>query len=57
MKVSLSFKVDPRIKQTLEKLAQQENRSVANYVVTLLLKHFKEKGIDWQKEDKEKPNK
>ena len=50
-KVSLSFKVDPRLKKAIEALAVKENRSLSNYVITLLMKHLEEKGIDWQKED------
>jgi len=50
--MSLSFKVDPRIKKALEDLAAKENRSLSNYVLTLLLKHLKEKGIDWEKPPK-----
>jgi predicted transcriptional regulator len=56
MKMTLSFKVDIRIKRSLEKLAEKENRSLSNYVVTLLLRHFEEKGIDWRKEGEEKPS-
>ena len=51
-KMSLSFKVDPQLKNAIEDLAKQENRSLSNYVVTLLMKHLKEKGIDWQKGEK-----
>jgi predicted transcriptional regulator len=51
MKVTLSFKVDPRVKGALEKLAQSENRSLSNYVITLLLKHLREHGIDWREEE------
>lgn len=51
-KVSLSFKVDPRIKKALEILAQKENRSLSNYVITYLIKHLESFGINWQKEDK-----
>ncbi len=57
MKVSLSFKVDVRIKKALEKLAEKENRSLSNYVITTLIRHLEEKGIDWRKENKEKPSK
>lgn len=48
--MTLSFKVDPRLKEALERLANKENRSLSNYVVTALMKHLKEQGIDWQKE-------
>ena len=45
-KVSLSFKVEPEFKEALERLARQENRSLSNYVQTVLLKHLQEKGVD-----------
>lgn len=53
----LSFKVDPRIKKALLKLAEKENRSLSNYVITLILRHLEEKGVDWRKEVGEKPSK
>ncbi len=48
--MTLSFKVDPRLKKALEDLAVEENRSLSNYVVTLLMKHLDEKGGNWKKE-------
>ncbi len=51
-KVSLSFKVDIRLKKALESLARKENRSLSNYVITLLMKHLDEKGIDWKQSKK-----
>jgi predicted transcriptional regulator len=55
-KMSLSFKVDQRLKKALETLARKENRSLSNYVITLLMKHLDEKGITWKKPEK-KPKK
>ena len=49
-KMTLSFKVDPRLKKGLEDLALKENRSLSNYVVTTLMKHLEDQGIDWRKE-------
>ena len=43
-KVSLSFKVEQRLKEALEALAAKDNRSLSNYVITVLLKHVEEKG-------------
>jgi len=40
--MSLSFKVDPRLKKALENLSVKENRSLSNYVITLLMKHSTE---------------
>lgn len=50
MKDTLSFKVDPRIKKAILELAEKENRSLSNYVVTLLIGHLDEHGIDWRRE-------
>ena len=52
-KMSLSFKVDPRLKKALENLAEKENRSLSNYVITFLMKHLEGQGIDWRKQDTE----
>lgn len=52
--MSLSFKVDSRLKKALEDLAIKENRSLSNYVITLLIRHLEAKGIDYKKE---KPSK
>ncbi len=51
--MSLSFKVNPGLKRALEKLAQKENRSLSNYVVTLLMRHLEEQGTNWQEEESE----
>jgi predicted transcriptional regulator len=55
MKVVISFKIDDRIKQSLQKLAEQENRNLSNYVTTVLIKHLEDRGVDWK--DQEKPSK
>lgn len=51
-KMSLSFKVDSRLKKALEGLATKENRSLSNYVVTVLIRHLEERDIDYKKEKK-----
>lgn len=56
-KMSLSFKTDPRLVEALKKLANKENRSLANYVITVLMNHLKENGIDWREESEKKPQK
>ncbi|MCK4728875.1 MAG: ribbon-helix-helix protein, CopG family [Desulfobacterales bacterium] len=48
-KMVISFKIDEKIKAALQKLAEDENRSLSNYVTTLLLEHLKSKNIDWHK--------
>ena len=50
-KMSLSFKVDPRLKKALEDQAKKENRSLSNYVTTLLMKHLEDHGIDWREKE------
>lgn len=44
-KAVLSFKVELDFKKALEQLAEKENRSLSNYVQTILLNHLKEQGI------------
>jgi len=56
-KMSLSFKVDPRLKKALEDLAVKENRSLSNYVITFLMKHLQDRDIDWRKIPEKKDKK
>ena len=44
-KVTISFMIDAWIKEAVQKLAKAENRSLSNYVATILLEHLKKKGI------------
>ncbi len=39
----LSFKVDEKLKKQLEEFAKTENRSLSNYIVTVLLRHIEAK--------------
>ena len=55
--MSLSFKVDPRLKKALENLAVKENRSLSNYVITLLMKHLEEQGVNWREMSENKAKK
>ena len=55
--MSLSFKVDPRMKNALEDLAEKENRSLSNYVITLFMKHLEERGVDWRGKDHKRSKK
>jgi predicted transcriptional regulator len=48
MKTTLSFKIDPKIKNAILKLAEKENRSLSNYVVTVLIRHLEEQNISWR---------
>jgi len=56
-KMSLSFKVDPRMKDALEALAEKENRSLSNYVITVLMKHLEEREVDWRRAVEKKSKK
>jgi hypothetical protein len=51
MKVVISFKVDKTLREALRKLADQENRSLSNYIQTLLIHHLQDKDIDWQEKE------
>ena len=51
MKMVLSFKVDKQLKEALQKLADEEYRSLSNYVLMVLKKHLDEKGVAWQKDN------
>lgn len=55
--MTLSFKVDPRMKKALEDLADKENRSLSNYVITILMQHLEQKEISWREESEKKPKK
>jgi predicted transcriptional regulator len=48
MKETLSFKIDSRIKAAILELARKENRSLSNYVVTVLMRHLEIKGVKWR---------
>jgi predicted transcriptional regulator len=52
MKMVLSFKVDSRIKDALQKLADEENRSLSNYIVTVLIRHLEKLGIHYKNPSK-----
>ena len=47
----ISFKIDSTVKEALQKLAKEENRSLSNYVSTLLIDHLKSKGVDRREEE------
>ena len=53
-KMIISFQIDERIKTALQKLAEDETRSLSNYVVTIFKKHLENLGIDWRKEKPKK---
>lgn len=53
----LSVKIDRKMKQALEKLAEKEFSPVATIVKKALDKYLQEQGIDWREEPEEKPKK
>lgn len=55
--MTLSFKVDPRMKKALEDLAEKENRSLSNYVITLLMQHLEQKEVTWREDPERKSKK
>ena len=49
----MSFKIDKKLKETLQTLADKEYRSLSNYVLMVLKKHLDDKGIEWREEGAE----
>ena len=53
----ISIKVDPKMKNALEKLAKQEFSSVSGILKKAAEKYLLEHDIDWRKEETEEANK
>ncbi len=53
----LSIKIDPRMKQALEEVAEREFAPVTTIVKKALDKYLQEQGIDWRKELEKKRKK
>ena len=50
----IGFKATKEFKEFLKKMAEQENRTLSNFIVNALLTYIKEhQGVDW-KAEKEK---
>ena len=49
----VSFKIDSKIKRMLQKLANEETRTLSNYLVTIIQNHLRAKGIEWRDEEPE----
>ena len=49
----VSFKIDSKIKLMLQKLADEETRTLSNYLVTIIQDHLRAKGIEWRDEELE----
>lgn len=52
----VSFKIDSSIKETLQKLAAEDTRTLSNYLVTIIQDHLKAKGILWGAEEQYEEN-
>ena len=46
----ISLKIDPKMKNALEKFAEKEFSPVSAIVKKAIEKYLKEQGIDWRKE-------
>ena len=56
-KVVVSFKVDSKIKEILQRLAEEDTRTLSNYLVTIIQDHLKAKGILWGAEEEHEEDK
>ena len=52
-KAVVSFKIDPKIKLILQKLAEEETRTLSNYLVTIIQSHLEAKNIEWREHELE----
>jgi uncharacterized protein (DUF1778 family) len=49
----IGFRVTPEFKKFLQKQADEENRTLSNFIENGILTYIKEhKGIDWKKTDR-----
>ena len=56
MKTMIGFRVAPEFKNLLEKLADEENRNLSNFMENAILTYIKDhKNIDYKKQLKQKP--
>jgi hypothetical protein len=52
MKIMIGFRVSEQFKKFLEKLADEENRTLSSFLYNAVLYYIKkEKGIDWKKQE------
>jgi len=50
MKIMIGLKVDTEFKKFLQKMAEDENRSLSNFILNAVLTYIKDhKGVDWKK--------
>ena len=55
-KAVVSFKIDPNIKEILQKLAAEDTRTLSNYLVTIIQDHLRAKDIHWEAEEQHEEN-
>ena len=53
----VSFEIDPKLKEILQKLAAEDTRTLSNYLVTIIQDHLKAKCILWGAEEQHEENK
>jgi len=57
MEMPTSIKLDPKMKQALEKLAKEQFVPVASLIKQAIAKYLEQQGIDWRKEPEKKSKK
>ena len=54
----IGIRLEPELKELLQKVAKEERRSLSNFMVHAALTYLKErKGIDWPQEGREQTKK
>jgi uncharacterized protein (DUF1778 family) len=55
MKIMIGLRVTEEFKTLLQKHADEENRTLSNFIMNALVTYLKDhRGIDWRKENREK---
>ena len=50
----MGLRIDPELKKFLQKMADDENRTLSNFIINAVLTYIKDhKGIDWKKANKQ----
>jgi predicted transcriptional regulator len=57
MPVPTSIKLDPEMKEALEKIAKERFIPVSSLIKQAIAKYLQDEGIDWRKEPEKKPKK
>ena len=51
--MTLSFMISAKLKETLEREAKKENRSLSNYVDTIIRRYLDHAGVEWSEEEED----